>query len=90
MKEEDLFEPIKRLFIDMGYKINAEVKDCDITATKGNELIIIEMKRNMNVTLLAQALNRQKTGAKVFVAIPKPKNFTKKSYRDTLYLLKKL
>lgn len=90
MKEEDLFEPIKRLFIDMGYKINAEVKDCDITATKDHELIIIEMKRNMNVTLLAQALNRQKTGAKVFVAIPKPKNFTKKSYRDTLYLLKKL
>ncbi len=90
IKESDLFEPVKSLFEDMGYDINAEVKDCDITASKDGELVIIEMKRNLSVHLLSQALIRQKTGAKVYVAIPKPVRYNPLRFRDTLYLLKKL
>lgn len=90
MKEENLFLPVKELFQSHGYKVNAEVKDCDITATKDDELIIIELKKNLSTTLLAQALDRQKTGADVFVCVPKPKNYSPKKFRDTLYLLKKL
>lgn len=90
MKECDLFPPVKKLFTDLGYKVNAEVKDCDITAVKDDKLIIIELKKNLSVTLLAQGLDRQKTGADVFVAIPKPKRYSPKTYRDNLYVLKKL
>lgn len=90
MKEYELFEPVRKLFTENGYKVNAEVKDCDITATKDNELIIIEMKRNLSVTLLAQALERQKTGADVYIAVPKPKKYSPKTFRDTLYVIKKL
>lgn len=88
--EADLFPAVRNLFTDAGYKVNAEVKDCDITAMKGDELIIIELKKNLSVNLLAQGLNRQKTGAKVYVAVPKPKNYSSKKYRDTFYVLKKL
>ncbi len=90
MKEYELFEPIRKLFSDMGYKVNAEVKDCDVTAVKDDELIIIELKKNLTVVLLAQGLERQKTGADVYIAVPKPKKYSPKKFRDTLYVIKKL
>lgn len=88
--ESELFLPVKRLFEKEGYIVNAEVKDCDITAVNDDEFIIIELKKNLSVTLLAQGLRRQKTGAITYVAVPKPKNYSPKTYRDTLYVLKKL
>lgn len=88
--ESDLFKPVKALFEEFGYAVNAEVKDCDVTATKDDELVIIELKKNLSVHLLSQALIRQKCGAKVFVAVPKPKKYNAKNFRDTLYVLKKL
>ena len=90
MKEEDLFLPVKRLFEDLGYKVNAEVKDCDVTAVNDDELIIIELKKNLSTALLAQALERQKTGAIVYIAVPKPKNYSPKTFKKTLYVIKKL
>ena len=90
MRESDLFEPVRALFSGLGYKVNAEVLDCDVTAKKDNKLIIIELKRSLSVTLLSQALERQKTGASVYVAVPKPKKYSPKTFRDTLYVLRKL
>ena len=88
--ESELYEPVKRLFEGMGYIVNAEVKDCDVTAVNDDELVITELKRNLSVALLAQGLKRQKTGAVVYVAVPKPKNYNARKFRDTLYVLKKL
>lgn len=90
MKEFELFEPVRRLFSEMGYSVNAEVKDCDVTAVKNGELIITELKRSLSVALLSQALDRQKTGADVYIAVPKPKRYSPKTFRDTLYVIKKL
>jgi hypothetical protein len=90
MQEKDLYLPVRNLFAELGYQVNAEVNDCDLTAVKEDELLIIELKRNLSVTLLAQALVRQKTGATVYVAVPKPARYSPKKYRDTLYVLKKL
>lgn len=90
MTEADLFEPVKRLFESGGYLVNAEVKDCDVTAVNDNELIIIELKKNLSVALLAQGLKRQRSGAEVFVAVPKPKNYSPKKFRDVFSVIKKL
>ena len=90
MNEFELFMPIQKLFTENGYKVNAEVRDCDITAVRNDELVIIEMKKNLSVILLSQGLERQKTGADVYIAIPKPKKYSPKKFRDTLYVLKKL
>ncbi len=90
MKEYELFEPVRSLFEQEGYKVNAEVKDCDITAVKDGRLIIVELKRSLSVSLLSQALRRQKTGAEVYIAVPKPKRYSPKTFRDTLYVIKKL
>ena len=60
MTEKELFPPVRDLFVKRGYKVNAEVRDCDVTATKNDEFIIIELKKNLSVTLLAQGLKRLK------------------------------
>lgn len=88
--ESELFAPVRDLFKEAGYTVNAEVKDCDVTAVKEDELIIIELKKNLSVTLLSQGLKRQRTGAKVYVAVPKPKNYNFRKYRDTFNVIKKL
>ena len=86
MKESELYEPVKRLFEGGGYSVNAEVRDCDVTAVRNDELIIIELKTNLSVALLAQGLKRQRCGADVYVAVPKPKNYSPKKLKDVFYV----
>jgi len=38
LTEADLYEPIARHLDELGYTVRAEVMDCDITATRGDEL----------------------------------------------------
>lgn len=90
MTEKELYLPVHDLFEKRGYKVNAEVKDCDMTAVKDDEFIIVELKKNLSVTLLAQGLKRLKTGADVYIAVPKPKQYSFKKFRDTFSVIKKL
>ncbi len=86
MKEYELFPVLKEHFVAQGYKVNAEVKDCDMTAVKDDELIIIEMKTSLNITVLYQALERKKLSPNVYIAIPRPK----RDYRKTKLKMKNL
>jgi len=91
LKEEDLYPPVKEYFEALGYKVNGEVKACDITALKEEELIIIELKKNLTVSLLTQAVIRQRTADLVYIAIPKPKKFKiNAKWKDSLHLLRRL
>lgn len=88
IKEKDLFKPINDYLIENGYEVHSEVKNCDIIAEKNDDLIVIELKKNLSIKLLSQALRRQKITDSVYVAVPKPKKY--KSFRDTFPILKKL
>lgn len=90
MTEQELFPPVKDLFEKRGYKVNAEVCDCDVTAIKDDEFVIIELKKNLSVQLLAQGLKRLRTGADVYIAVPKPKQYSLKKFRSTFSVIKKL
>lgn len=90
MKEEELYPPVRDLFEKRGYRVNAEVIDCDMTAVKDDEFIIVELKKNLSVALLSQGIKRQKTGADVYIAVPKPKQYSFKKFRDTFSVIKKL
>ena len=72
--ETELYRPVHDYLVAQGYTVRSEVKNCDIAAVKGDDLIVIEMKRTLNVQLLAQAVARQKLSASVYVAIPRPAN----------------
>jgi len=89
MKETELYEPIKKLLESQGFKVKGEVKNCDIAALHEDELWIVEMKLNLNMTLLYQAMSRLLVTPHVLVAIPRPKRIDK-NFKIAQRILKKL
>lgn len=89
--EEELYAPVRDLFVKCGFQVKAEVIHCDVCAVKDNKITIAELKRGLTINLLIQAVQRQKIADYVYVAIPKPsKNFFSKKWKDTCNLLKRL
>ena len=89
--EEDMYDLVRDYFLEMGYRVNGEVRSCDVTCMKDDTLIILELKKSMSMELLMQAVKRQKMGDLTYICVPKPKNYTKnKKHQDLLYLLKRL
>ncbi len=86
--ETDLYPPLYRYLTEQGYTVRSEVKHCDITATKDDDLIIIEMKRTFGTALLIQAVKRQKITPSVYVALPRPR--PGKAWTGIRQLLKRL
>lgn len=74
MAETDLYAPVRDYLLEQGYKVRSEVRNCDIVAVRGDDLIVIELKRSIGMTLLAQAIDRQKITDSVYVAVPRPSN----------------
>lgn len=91
IREEDLYAPIQNHLTQLGYTVRGEVKNWDLTAVRGEELIAVELKRSMNLTLLVQAAQRQRAADVVYVAIPRPKGgIHSRSWRHTCHLLRRL
>jgi hypothetical protein len=89
--ESDLYPPVKTYLENQGYKVNAEVKDCDLTATRDNELVVVELKTRFNATLLIQAADRQRAADAVYVALPFPDSAGgKRHWNGMCHLLKRL
>ncbi len=90
--ETDLAAPLYDYLRQAGYLVRSEVKDCDIAAVKGDELVIIELKRSMNLTLVVQGVRRQRLTDSVYLAIPRPSNKWTwwKESRGVRHLLRRL
>lgn len=92
VRETDLGGPLSAHLTAQGYTVRSEVKDCDIAAVKGDDLLIIEMKTALNLPLVVQAVRRQRLTDSVYVAIPRPSNKWKwwKESRGVQHLLRRL
>ncbi|OQB14711.1 MAG: hypothetical protein BWY15_00862 [Firmicutes bacterium ADurb.Bin193] len=91
MLERDLYEPVKNLLTEMGYDVKGEVKGCDITAMRGDELVVVELKKSFNLELVFQATLRQSVADFVYVAIPRPaKGYRTRRWRDIVRLADRL
>ena len=91
IQESDLYLPIKQYLEHQGYSIYGEVHNCDITAKKGDELILIELKTHFSIALLMQAVRRQEISDSVYVAVPVPHNRTNPNqFKGMCTLLKRL
>ncbi|MFF2445634.1 DUF2161 domain-containing phosphodiesterase [Neobacillus sp. NPDC058068] len=89
--EVDLYKPIQTYFLGEEYEVYGEVKDCDIAAVKGDELVIIELKLTLSVDLLIQAAKRQRLTDQVYIAIPKPKyRLNSRQWVDKCHLVRRL
>lgn len=89
--ETDLYKPVHDYLTCEGYTVRSEVDGCDLTAVRGDELVIVELKRSFNLKLLIQATKRQRAADSVYVAIPRPKGgaYTK-NWNDMCHLLRRL
>jgi hypothetical protein len=89
--EKELYSPIRDFFTQQGFEVRGEVNHCDVCAVKDEQLVIIELKRNLSVELLVQATQRQKLTDMVYIAVPKPKRLTATSkWKDICHLLRRL
>ena len=90
LKENDLYLPIKGYLNNLGYEVKGEIKNCDIVAKKDNEVIIIELKLTLNITLLLQAVDRFSLADSVYLAIPKQATIFKKKHKQIKKLIARL
>lgn len=69
--ETELYPAVKAFFVGRGYDVKAEVRGCDIVAVRGDETAptIVELKKTFTLPLLLQGADRQRTGAKVWLAV---------------------
>ncbi len=88
--ETALYAPIRDFLEAQGYAVRGEVMDCDIAATRGDDLILVELKRRFSLELLIQAARRQRVGDSVYVAVPGPVPMPWKRWRDCQHLLRRL
>ena len=91
-KETSLYAPVRDYFTEQGYRVLGEVNGCDVVAWDEQLLVVIEMKLNLNLVLVAQAVQRQKFADRVYVAVPRPKNKWRwiSANRDSLDVLRRL
>ncbi len=75
--ETDLYPLLRAYLAAQGYTVRGEVKHCDIAAVKGDELIVIEMKLALNLSLVAQGVRRQQMTDSVYLAVPRASNHAK-------------
>ena len=60
LRESDLYGPVRDYLEGLGYEVKGEVRDCDITALRDGELIVVELKRGFTLELVYQAMDRQR------------------------------
>jgi hypothetical protein len=87
-KEAELYPPLKKFFEKQGYVVKGEVKGCDMAMAKGNELVVVELKKSFNMSLLYQALDRKRVANGVYIAIPR--RAFMKNRAHILHILEKL
>ncbi|MDR1532589.1 MAG: DUF2161 family putative PD-(D/E)XK-type phosphodiesterase [Clostridiales bacterium] len=94
--ETDMYEPVKGFFQAMGYKVNGEVRGCDVTAvrygeTDGSlaELVVVEMKMSFCLQLIYQALDRLNVTAQVYMCVPRPAKING-AYKNMVRLVKRM
>jgi hypothetical protein len=94
MAETDLYEPIKRFLEAQGYEVKGEVGPCDIVALRGEGgPIVVELKEQLSLALLLQAVDRLKVSEDVYIAfrVGKRRSATWRSRRkQVLSLLRRL
>lgn len=91
VRETDLYPPIKRYLEARGYTVRGEVRDCDVVAVRGDDVIVIELKRHFSSAVLIQAIARQQLTDSVYIAMPRPQGRGMKGkWRGIRRLLRRL
>lgn len=75
MSEVELYGPIKRFLEAQGYSVKGEIGPCDIVAVRADEdPVIVELKEQLNLSLILQAVDRLAVSEAVYIAFRVGKN----------------
>jgi hypothetical protein len=90
--ECDLAAPVTAFLAAQGWTVRSEVKDCDVAAVRGSDLLVVEMKKALTLALLVQAVRRQRLTDTVYLAVPRPHSVWqwRRANRGVLHLLRRL
>jgi len=89
-RETELAAPVAAWLAAQGWTVRSEVERCDLVATRGDELVAVELKRRFETSLLVQAVQRQRAVDSVYVAVPRPPNLRAAGFQGVLHLLRRL
>jgi hypothetical protein len=90
--ETDLAAPVTAFLAAQGWTVRSEVKDCDVAAVRGGDLLVVELKKALTLALLVQAVRRQRLTDTVYLAVPRPGSVWqwRRANRGVLHLLRRL
>ena len=90
--ESDLAAPVTAFLAAQGWTVRSEVKDCDVAAVRGDDLLVVELKKAFTLALLVQAVRRQRLTDTVYLAVPRPGSVWqwRRANRGALHLLRRL
>lgn len=71
--ETELYLPLKEYLIAQGFSVRGEVHGCDLAALKDDELVLVELKKAINLELILQGNERKRLSDNVYLAVPQPK-----------------
>ncbi len=91
MKEQDLYPPLKRTLESLGYEVKGEIEGCDVVAERAGEpLLIVELKLQLNLGVILQAVDRFAMTESVYVGVPAGMGTLKRERKRILKLFRRL
>lgn len=91
LKESDLYQPIRTYLEGQGFTVKGEVQHCDVTALKDDNIVVVELKKYLNLDVILQATQRQRIADYVYIAVPKKlKAMRTARWRQICHLLRRL
>lgn len=88
--ETDLYPPIKAMLEAQGFKVKGEIKQCDVMAVRQDDVLVVELKNTLNLTLILQAVERLALTDYVYIAVPADCAPLKKQQKSIIKLLRRL
>ena len=69
-READLYAPIKAYLTRQGYDVKGEVGAADVVGRRGDEVVVVELKKAFSLALFHQGIDRLALTDHVYLAVP--------------------
>jgi hypothetical protein len=90
-REVELYAPLKAFFEARGYEVKGEVGAADLVGRRGEDLLVVELKLRLSLSLYHQAITRLRLTDQVYVAVPKPKGRkARRTLRENMVMCRRL
>lgn len=91
INESELYSPVRDYLVAQGYDVKAEVEHCDVVARRGDDPpVVVELKKQLNLELILQAVDRLNMAEAVYVAFPESSPLWRRQWRRVRNLARRI